>query len=400
MAWVWRAADLPSRRKGTFMKDISLSRRAVMMGVAALPMVGQAVQQAAPQARPGNVVVSSANAFNGGINCCAKAMELIKSGGDTLDAVIAGVNIVELDPRDTSVGYGGLPNEDGVVELDASCMHGPTRRGGAVGALRGVKTPSKIAQLVLAETEHMMLVGEGALRFAKVYGYQEEDLMTDRSRLAFRMWKREMRDRSGHTNWESITDAPPKNALQQKKIGELRKAFPGVDDDTLAWAWQVAVEPPHGTINCIALNEKGEMSTVTTTSGMAWKIPGRCGDSPILGGGLWLDQDVGGAGSTGRGEENLRVCGAHTVVENMRHGMSPKEAILDTLKRLSRNFDHNLERLSGIDLSFYALRKDGEYAGGSLWDRTRPGGPVAQFAVCTAVGNSRHENSVFLLARK
>ena len=128
------------------MKDISLSRRAVMLGAAALPVA----QQAVAQARPKPVVVSSANAFNGGINCCAKAMELIKGGGDTLDAVIAGVNIVELDPRDTSVGYGGLPNEDGVVELDASCMHGPTRRGGAVGALRGIKTPSKIAQLVLA----------------------------------------------------------------------------------------------------------------------------------------------------------------------------------------------------------------------------------------------------------
>lgn len=373
------------------MKDISLSRRAVMLGVAALPIV----RQAAAQARPKPVVVSSANAFNGGINCCAKAMELIKAGGDTLDAVVAGVNIVELDPRDSSVGYGGLPNEDGVVELDASCIHGPTRRGGAVGALRGIKTPSKIAQLVLAETEHMMLVGEGALRFAKVYGFQEDDLMTDRSRLAWRTWKREMRDRNGHTNWESITDAPPK-----KKIAELRKAFPGVDDATLAWAYQVAVDPPHGTINCIALNEKGEMSAVTTTSGMAWKIAGRCGDSPILGGGLWLDQDIGGAGSTGRGEENLRVCGAHTVVENMRHGMSPKQAILDTLKRVSRNFDNDLERLAGIDLSFYALRKDGEYAAGSLWDRGRPGAPAAQFAVCTADGKSRHEDAISLLARK
>ncbi len=211
------------------MKDISLSRRAVMLGAAALPMA----QKAVAQARPKPVVVSSANSFNGGINCCAKAMEVIKGGGDTLDGVIAGVNIVELDPRDTSVGYGGLPNEDGVVELDASCIHGPTRRGGAVGALRGIKTPSKIAQLVLAETEHMMLVGEGALRFAKVYGYQEEDLLTDRSRLAFRMWKRELRDKSGHTNWESLTDAPPK-----KKIAELKRAFPGVDDETLAWAYR------------------------------------------------------------------------------------------------------------------------------------------------------------------
>src|SRR4051794_6745668 len=151
------------------------SRRAAMLGAAVLPVL----RIAKGQARPRNIVISSSN----GVPACAKAMEVLRAGGDTLDAVIAGVNIQELDPDDTSVGYGGLPNEDGVVELDASCMHGPSRRGGSVGAIRGIKTPSKIAQLVLAETEHMMLVGEGALRFAKVYGYQEEDLLTDRSRL-------------------------------------------------------------------------------------------------------------------------------------------------------------------------------------------------------------------------
>ena len=292
-----------------------------MLGAAALPMI----REAGAQARPKNIVISSSN----GMAACAKAMEVIKTGGDTLDAVIAGVNIVELDPNDTSVGYGGLPNEDGVVELDASCIHGPSRRGGAVGALRGIKTPSKIAKLVLSETDHMMLVGEGALRFAKAYGFQEEDLLTDRSRLALRTWKREMRDKNGHTNWESGVDGPPK----PKKIGELKKAIPEFDADLLAWAYEVAVNPPHGTINCIALNAKGEMSAVTTTSGLAWKIAGRVGDSPIIGGGLWLDQDVGGAGSTGRGEENLRICGAHTVVENMRHGMSAKEAALVELYR-------------------------------------------------------------------
>src|SRR5260370_2564596 len=144
-----RCAARGGRR--AFMKDIRLSRRAVMLGVAALPMAQQAVAQAPPKP----VVVSSANAFNGGVSCCARAMELIKGGGDTLDAVIAGVNIVELDPRDTSVGYGGLPNEDGVVELDASCIHGPTRRGGAVGALRGGNTPSKNAEPVHPGTQHM-----------------------------------------------------------------------------------------------------------------------------------------------------------------------------------------------------------------------------------------------------
>jgi N4-(beta-N-acetylglucosaminyl)-L-asparaginase len=151
----------------------------------------------------------------------------------------------------------------------------------------------------------------------------------------------------------------------------------------------MAIHPPHGTINCIALNEKGEMSAVTSTSGMAWKIAGRCGDSPIIGGGLWLDQDVGGAGSTGRGEENLRVCGAHTVVENMKHGMSPKQAILDTLKRVSRNFNDDRKRLEAVDLNFYALSKTGEYAGGSLW------GP-ARFVAATSEVTGRVETSVHL----
>ena len=373
------------------MKDMSFSRRAVMMGAAVLPMARKLVAQT----RPKNVVISTANVFNGGINCCAKAMEAIKSGADTLDAVIAGVNIPELDPRETSVGYGGLPNEDCVVELDASVIHGPSRRGGAVGALRGIKTPSRIAQLVMAETDHMMLVGEGALRFAKAWGYAEEDLLTDRSRLAWRMWKREMRDRSGHTNWESSTDAPP-----EKKMAELKKAFPGVDEESLSWAYEIALSPPpHGTINCLALNEKGEMSAVTTTSGAAFKIPGRLGDSPIIGGGMWLDQDIGAAGSTGRGEENLRVCGAHTIVENMRQGMRPKDAILDAFKRVARNFDNDAARLAQIDLNFYALNKEGEYAGGSLWDRRSKGAPVAQFAVCTGDGPGRHENCVFLMQR-
>jgi N4-(beta-N-acetylglucosaminyl)-L-asparaginase len=377
---------------GPLNQHMKLTRRSALFGAAALQMV----QSAGAQTKSKNIVISSGNTVdNGGVNCCAKAYQVLKSGADTLDAVIAGVNIVELNPNDTSVGYGGLPNEEGIVELDASCIHGPTRRGGAVGAIRGCKTPSKIAKLVLTETDHMMLVGEGASRFARMWGFPEEDLLTDRSRLAWRVWKRGMRDSSGHTNWESQTDAPP----AVKKIGELQKAFPGVDEGLLAWAQDVAMNPPHGTINCIALNEKGEMSAVTTTSGMAWKIPGRCGDSPIIGGGLWLDQDVGGAGSTGRGEENLRVCGAHTVVENMRHGMSPKEAVLDCLKRVSRNFDDDPKRLAAIDLQFYALRKDGEYCGGTIWGPP-PGRTGSRMAVCRDGQPGRLEDCVFLLERK
>jgi N4-(beta-N-acetylglucosaminyl)-L-asparaginase len=373
----------------------TFTRRAAMLGAAVAPLI----RLGKSQTRPRSVVISSANRNNGGVNCCAKAMEILKSGGDTLDAVIAGVNIVELDPRDSSVGYGGLPNEDGIVELDASCMHGPTRRGGAVGALRNIKTPSRVAKAVMEETDHMMLVGDGALRFARAMGFKEEDLLTEASRIAWLAWKKSLKDPSGHSNWGPGLDAPP----AKKKAGvlrELKEMFPQAADEVLADAWECAVHPPHGTINCIALNEKGEMSAVTTTSGMAWKIPGRVGDSPILGGGLWLDQDIGGAGSTGRGEENIRACGAHTCVENMRHGMSPKEAALDALKRVVRNFDNDMARLAQVDLNFYVLRKDGEYCGASLWDRpSADSSRAAQFAVCTEPGQSRQESSVYLLQR-
>ncbi len=322
-------------------------------------------------------------------------MEQLKAGKDTLDAVIAGVNINEEDPDDNSVGYGGLPNEEGVVELDSCVMHGPTRRCGSVGSLRGIKTPSKIARLVMEQTDHIMLVGEGALRFAKAFGFQEENLLTEKSRLAWLVWKKSLRDGDGHNNWGPGLDAP------LKPSASLKRAFPGTDEETLAWAWEMAVHPPTGTINCLALNQKGEMSGVTTTSGLAWKIPGRVGDSPILGAGLWVDQDVGAAGSTGRGEENIRIAGAHTIVENMRHGMSAKEACLDALKRVARNFDNDRNRLLQFDLNFYALRKDGDYAGGALWNgRIRRGRfAPSRFAVNDG-GESRLENCVYLLERK
>jgi N4-(beta-N-acetylglucosaminyl)-L-asparaginase len=295
-----------------------ISRREWMAGTAGMPLA------AALAADRKEIVIASSN----GLKACTGAMEVLKAGGDTLDAVIAGVNINEEDPGDSSVGYGGLPNEDGVVELDACVMHGPTRRAGSVASLRNIKTPSQVARLVMEETDHIMLVGEGALRFAKAYGFAEENLLTEKSRLAWLVWKKSLRDSRGHNNWGSGLSKP---------AARLKRQFPGVDEKTLAWAWEVAVNPPTGTINCLALNSKGEMSGVTTTSGLAWKIAGRVGDSPIIGAGLFVDQDVGAAGSTGRGEENIRVAGAHTAVENMRHGMSPKEACLDVLKRIARN---------------------------------------------------------------
>jgi len=372
--------------------DKRLSRRNWMKSSAALTAAAAAGPMALAQS-PRNIVISSAN----GLQSCKKAMEMLKSGADTLDAVIAGVNIVELDPNDHSVGYGGLPNEEGVVELDASVMHGPSRRCGSVGAITGCKTPSNIAKLVMTETNHVMLVGGGAAKFAREMGFKQEDLLVEDSRAAWLVWKRSMRDKAGHTNWSGELDAGTATA-------RLQEAFPNVDAKTLAWAMDVAVHPPTGTINCLALNSKGEMSGVTTTSGLAWKIAGRVGDSPIIGAGLYVDQDVGAAGSTGRGEENIRVAGAHTIVENMRHGMTPKEAGLDALKRISRNFRDDKAWLSAIDISFYALRKDGMYAGVSLWSvdadkaskvpRRQP-----SFAVNDG-GDSRHEPCVSLYERK
>lgn len=356
-----------------------------MLGSALLPALA-----AAPYG-PRPIVISSAN----GLRACARAMDMLKAGSDTLDAAVAGVNINEEDPEDNSVGYGGLPNEEGVVELDASVMHGPTRRGGAVAGIRGIKTPSKIAKLVMERTDHMMLVGGGALQFAKEMGFTEENLLTEKSRLAWMLWKQSLRDPEGHNNWGPGLDAPNGN-----QAARLKEMFPEADEETLAWAWEVARRPPTGTINCLALNAKGEMSGVTTTSGLAWKIAGRVGDSPIIGAGLYVDQDVGGAGSTGRGEENIRIAGGHTIVENMRHGMAPREACLDALKRVARNFDNDQKRLEKFDLNFYALRKDGEYAGASLFNGESKAGKIARkhFAVNDG-GASRLEACEYLFER-
>ena len=347
----------------------------------------------APGATPRDIVISSAN----GERCCARAFEILRSGGDTLDAVVAGVNINEEDPEDNSVGYGGLPNEDGVVELDACVMHGPSRRAGSVASIQGIKTPSKIARLVMERTDHIMLAGRGALEFAKRHGFQEENLLTEKSRLAWLVWKESLRDRQGHGNWGPGLDAPAQPAPPQ---AELRRRFPNARAEWLEWAKEMSVHPPTGTINCLGLNRKGEMSGVTTTSGLAWKIAGRVGDSPIIGAGLYVDQDVGAAGSTGRGEENIRVAGAHTIVEAMRHGRSPREACLEALDRVARNFNRDRRKLEQFNLYFYALRKDGEHAGVSLWNRVERQGRSGPPRYCVNDGGrSRLETAAHFLER-
>ncbi|MBV9611641.1 MAG: isoaspartyl peptidase/L-asparaginase, partial [Acidobacteriaceae bacterium] len=266
------------------------------------------------------------------------------------------------------------------------------RRCGAVAALQGIKTPSKIAKLVMDHTTHVMLVGEGALQFAQAHGYQKEDLLTDKARTAWLVWKESLRAPHGFNNWTSMDQNLSANAAPLK---QLRESFPRADEATLLWAWEMANHPTYGTINCLALNEKGEMSGVTTTSGLAWKIPGRVGDSPIIGAGLYVDQDVGGAGSTGVGEENIRIAGGHTIVESMRRGMSPREAVMEALRRVSRNYNDDKAKLDKLDIEFYALRKDGQHAAGSLWETHRS---YKVYSVNDG-GESRHESCVFLYGK-
>jgi N4-(beta-N-acetylglucosaminyl)-L-asparaginase len=314
---------------------------------------------------------------NNGVKYLDDAFAFLKRGGDTLDAALRVVKGPEDDPNDDSVGYGGIPNEEGVVELDACCMHGPTRRAGSVGGVRNIKNVSLVSKAVMEHTGHVMLVGEGAERFAVAMGFPRENLLTERSRKIWLLWK----ETHSTDDWwgPGLADphwvAPasptsPQSQLWQEKIEYLEEhaAQLGIEPEFRMAAIRRVLSPPTGTIHCSALNEKGEISGCTTTSGLAFKLSGRVGDSPIIGAGCYTDQDVGSAGATGSGEENIKVAGAHTIVENMRHGMSPLDAGMDALKRIVRNYNNDMTKLKFIDMTYYILRKDGAYAGVSLWE--------------------------------
>lgn len=349
-----------------------LTRRDFFQSAAALAAAGtlaadpkQANAQT-PGAGNAPVVIASAN----GLAATEKAAEMIRAGADTLDAVIAGVNIVEKDPEDTSVGYGGLPNEDGVVELDSCVMHGPTCRAGSVASIRNIKTPSLVAQKVMERTDHVMIVGDGALRFARAHGFPECNLLTDNAREIWLEWKE---NHSNRDDW--IPPEVPDN--DQHGAADLPYPF------------------HYGTINCCACNAEGEVSGVTTTSGLAYKIPGRVGDSPIIGAGLYVDRRVGAAGSTGRGEAVIKTCGAHTIIEAMRLGMSPTDACIHALERVvDTTTEARLLRKDGrpnFDVKFYAVSNDGRYGGAAIWSG-------AEFAIFEA-GRNRLEKCKYLYKR-
>lgn len=320
------------------------------------------------------VVISSVNGFehrNGGDETCVeRAWRLIAEGADVLEALIAGVNICELDPEDTSVGYGGLPDADGNVTLDASVMHGPKRRAGAVAALQGVRTPSLVAHAVMENTDHHLLVGSGAQTFARQMGFSiEPDLNTPRSRALWLEWKR--RTDPGH-----YLD-PAKRAELGARVG-----------------WQMVLEgkipAAHywGTINCLGISAGGDICGVTTTSGLAWKIAGRVGDSPILGAGLYVDNDIGAAGSTGRGEANLYNLSSHLIVELLRQGKHPLDAGMEALKRIrSGTRERRLLNERGnpaFNVSFYVLDRQGRHASVCFYH-----GRDDRYSVCDS-GGPRH----------
>jgi N4-(beta-N-acetylglucosaminyl)-L-asparaginase len=306
---------------------------------------------AAPVEPPGSrrpIVVASGN----GLRAVEKAMAMVKQGHDPLDAAIEGVAIVEADPGDHSVGLGGLPNEDGVVELDAAVMHGPTHGGGSVASIRNIIHPAAVARLVMKRTRHCLLVGEGALRFARAHGFPEVNLLTDEARQIWLHWK-ETHD--PNDDWVP----PPVEAVASFVHEYIKKRVTG-------------------TIHCSALDTHGNLGCTTTTSGLSWKIPGRVGDSPILGAGLYLDNEVGSAGSTGVGEANLLNLSSYLVVEGMRRGLSVKDAVMDACKRIATTSvrDPKRRRPDGkttFNVSFYAVNKEGKFFGGCIY----PGGKMA-----------------------
>jgi N4-(beta-N-acetylglucosaminyl)-L-asparaginase len=350
----------------TFVSTVS----AGVAAAAAQPVFGQAPTVMTRRTVKPVVIsdLSGAKFRNGGPhNCVEKAFSMITGGGDVLDALIAGVNIPELDPEETGIGYGGLPNADGVVQLDSCCMHGPTKRAGGVAAIEGVRTPSLVAKAVMEGTDHHLLVGKGAQDFARLIGFKiEDDLNTPKSRALWLEWKRR---------------SDPQHYLDPKRRGEagyqagLAMVRDGLIPESSFW----------GTINCDGIGPNGDVCGVTTTSGLAWKMPGRAGDSPILGAGLYVDNEVGAAGSTGRGEANLYNLTSFLIVEHMRRGMHPKDAGLEGLKRIKENtIEKRLLNAKGepaFNIRFFALNKKGEYAGVAMYAAGE-----STYAVCTENG--------------
>ena len=360
---------------------MTLTRRRLLGTAAAAAALARSARSEKPEGGGGPVAVASAN----GLRAVARAVELMQQGSDPLDAAIAGVNIVEDDPADMTVGYGGVPNYEGVVQLDACVMHGPSGRAGAVASLEGVKNPTKVAKAIMETTDHVLLVGSGARWFADANGFPRENLLTEKARKVWLYWRQNL---SGTDKW---LEPPP------DKLDPEVKSF--IDE----FGWDEFRKPERGgTIHLSAVDARGDLAGCTSTSGLFFKMPGRVGDSPIVGAGCFTDNDVGSAGSTGRGEANILVSGGHLAVELLRQGRHPKDACVEVLRRIAKTTrERRLLDAQGrpkFGITFYALNKRGEY-GAAVMYAFSPSGKRAQFAVADARG-ARKEDCAYLYERR
>jgi len=294
----------------------------------------------APRRGAGTPIVLTSHHNETGRRAMEASWTILTSGGSALDAVEKGANVIEVDPEDHSVGYGGLPNEHGVVQLDASVMDGSTYSAGAVASLENIKTPSSVARLVMERTDHVLLVGPGALAFARSFGFREEELLTEEAREIWLRWREE---RGASDDW-----GPPDHL----------RGLPGGGGLEAARAFH------YGTTNVLAVDAGGNVAGITTTSGLSWKIPGRVGDSPIVGAGLYVDNDVGAAGATGRGEDVIKSCASFFIVMRMREGRSPQEACEDAVEMIVGRY-RKVNPAFVPEEKFVALNKDGAW--GCTW---------------------------------
>ncbi|MDW9381748.1 N(4)-(beta-N-acetylglucosaminyl)-L-asparaginase [Chryseobacterium sp. JV558] len=263
--------------------------------------------------------------WNFGLKANEEAWTILGKGGKALDAVEKGVRLVELDPKERSVGYGGRPDRDGRVTLDA-CIMDENYNIGSVACLEHVKNPISVARAVMEKTPHVMLVGDGALQFALSQGFKKENLLTPESEKEWKEWLK---------------------TSQYKPIANIEN---------------------HDTIGMIALDAQGNLSGACTTSGMAFKMHGRVGDSPIIGAGLFVDNEVGAATATGHGEEVIRTVGTHLVVELMRQGRNPQEACKEAVDRIVKIAQRRKKNLKDIQVGFIAINKKGEYGSYCIQD--------------------------------
>jgi len=359
---ILKATDMrnPISRRGFVSKTIGISA-----GTLILPSVSTFnIQQKSGLTRP---LIITSHTNDTGRNAMEAGWEILSRGGNAVDAVERAANIIEVDPEDTGVGYGGLPNERGVVQLDASFMDGKTYSAGAVACLENIKTPSSVAKLVMQRTDHVLLVGTGALEFAKAWGFKEENLLTEKARKIWLRWKEEM---SRTDDWGA-----PEHLQDFQKLESWWQDFPDI-------------EHHYGTTNVLAIDKNGDIAGCTTTSGLSFKLNGRVGDSPIIGAGLYVDNEVGAAGATGRGEDVIKSCASYYMVMRMKDGRTPQQACEDALHMIA-------DRYKKVNPDFFpsekfvAFNKSGETGCATMKGNSNP-----QMSVMTEKGFKKYEGLI------